>query len=749
MKRFLLILGILLMTREQLFAQANDPYNECPAVNIAIVRAGGNAAVTNPYYLYNVNTITGTMTQVSGGPYKDPVNPALNMQVNGIGVNRKDGYIYGLASDGTITTARFVRMDKSYGVTDLGSIPSPASGTGLLGIVNPAAGAMDTAGNFYFSAFTINPLPVPSFDKFYIGKISNVKDLNTGPATVVYYEVDVSAPECAAFISTFQTDPANSGLKDFCHHAPQDKFYTYATYKLPGATAFSAQLFELSVIPGSSPMRYKLSANTTVNMHTAETSGVSIDREGRLSVLFTDGSFGRVNTDAAGIYTGGFTMINADTGLPNPLRADMGSCGNGATASSPPIPEPIDCPAGYAVVRAGFNNDTMNAYSIYRVNSFNGQLTLLPNGPLYYPGSTRPLQVNGIGANRRDRKFYGLATEGQSTTVRLVRFDEGYSVTLLGNIPPPPAPAGYISFVNSAAGTMDNNDNFYFTAAKVKPGTAPGTIILEKLYLGKIPDVSTITGPVSPVYREVEWSNGDCGDFIQSLRNDPVNSGVKDLFYHPVTRTFFTYVTYRNNPSSSSYKGQMIELKKSGHYNLKYRMHCKNVINQHQAEASGTMLGSDGKFLVLLTDGTIGYIKRSGNSDNYNGYYAELNDSTGLATVNRGDLASCITLSHPGHGDGEEDDRAAPTSFRFTLQPNPVDRVPVLTLRWTNTEQPVLVDITVYDSYGTIVRTLANVTASEGQTMSINVANLVGGIYYVKAYDRKSKKSFQLRFLRL
>ena len=160
MKAFLLLLGIIVI-RLSAFSQATQPYTNCPDVDIAIVRAGTNANVTNPYLLYNVNQLTGAMTLVPGGPYKEPANPSQNLQINGIGVSRKDGYIYGLAFDGTTTTARFMRLDGSYGVTDLGAIASPASATGILGIVNSAAGDMDTAGNYYFSAFTINLLPRP------------------------------------------------------------------------------------------------------------------------------------------------------------------------------------------------------------------------------------------------------------------------------------------------------------------------------------------------------------------------------------------------------------------------------------------------------------------------------------------------------------------------------------------------------------------------------------------------------------
>ncbi len=54
MKAFLLFLGMSFIQLTA-FSQATHPYTNCPDVDIAIVRAGTNANVTNPYFLYNVN----------------------------------------------------------------------------------------------------------------------------------------------------------------------------------------------------------------------------------------------------------------------------------------------------------------------------------------------------------------------------------------------------------------------------------------------------------------------------------------------------------------------------------------------------------------------------------------------------------------------------------------------------------------------------------------------------------------------
>ncbi|TMI94313.1 MAG: T9SS type A sorting domain-containing protein [Bacteroidetes bacterium] len=719
------------------------PFPNCPDVDVAIVRAGTNADITNPYFLYNVNNTTGAMTLVPGGPYKDPVNPTQNLQVNGIGVSRKDGFIYGIAFDGTTTTAHFMRLGSNYGATDLGII-SPPSGAGVIGIVNPAAGDMDTAGNFYFSAFTFNLLPTPTFDKFYIGKISNTQSIVSGPPVVQYFEVDVSSANCTDYISTLTSDPNNSGLKDFSYNSRTNSFFTYATYKLPGATNFSAQVLELVPISGSSPLRYRLVCNSTVNTHTAETSGTLIDKTGKFTVLFTDGSFGMVNGNASTGFTGGFTMISTSTGLPNPLRGDMGSCGQGSLNNEPPVTT-INCPVNYAVVRAGTNADITNPYSLYTVNGITGALTLIPGGPLFYPGTSQPLQINGIGVNKLDGLIYGIAFEGL-TTARFVKTDAAYHVTLMGVIPPPPQNSVLTpSFVNSAAGTMDDNGNFYFTAVTTKVGNSPSGLVIDKLWLGKIANVSTVTGTLTPVYYEVDWSGNPCKDFISSLNNDPVNSGIKDLFYHPVTRTFFTYATYKL-AGDNQFRGQMLELRPVGGSNSpnSYKLHCNDKVEMHNAETSGVMVTNEGAFLILMTDGTVGLIPRTGNSFNYSGDFVELNKSTGLPPVIRADLGSCTDLQHPG----ENGDRQN-VSINFTLRPNPVAFNQDIVIRWKDVSNSAPVSILIYDNYGTVVRRVTNVMAVEGDQLSISLGNLSSGIYYVQAISADGRAYGKMKFIKM
>lgn len=332
MKKSLLFCALLLLQSAILFSQADDPYTTCPNVNIALLRAGFNADDTNPYNLYNVNTLNGSFTMVPGGPYKDPADPTKNLQVNGIGINAADGFIYGLSVENTVTTARFLRMDKTYGVTSLGFIPSPAAAFGQVGFVNTAAGDLDNSGNYYFTAGVINVF-TGQITNLYLGKIANVASYISGPVAVEYFEILTSAG-CASYISTFNSDPQNSGLKDFSYNPFNKTFYSYATYKPSGASQFSGQVIKLQPISGSSPLQYELICTPVINNHTTETSGTLIDNAGNFLVMMTDGTVGKIASAGSFDYTGQYIALNNSTGLPNPLRGDMATC-------SAPAPSPL------------------------------------------------------------------------------------------------------------------------------------------------------------------------------------------------------------------------------------------------------------------------------------------------------------------------------------------------------------------------------------------------------------------------
>ncbi len=327
MRKILLPGALALLFSSQAISQASMPYTTCPNVNLALVRAGNNANTGNPFLLYEINTATGAATLVPGGPYKDPMNMTQNLQVNGVGVNRVDGFLYGLSVEPTISTARLLRLDKAYGVTDLGYLPSPASAAGQLGIINTAAGDLDDQGNYWFTAATVN-MATQQLTGFFLGKVANVAAQPPAPAPipVTYYPVMPTA-SCAALAAALVANLDNS-VKDISFNNSSKTLYSYVTYSANGAPPYAGQVAEIRPVVGSNPQQYEVVCSPVVNTHSAETAGTLIDNAGDFFVLLTDGSFGRIGTTAPYQYTGVYIPVATSTGLPNPLRGDLAGCGS-------------------------------------------------------------------------------------------------------------------------------------------------------------------------------------------------------------------------------------------------------------------------------------------------------------------------------------------------------------------------------------------------------------------------------------
>lgn len=340
MKKLLLLTAIaLVLINYSVMSQAILPFTGCPNTSIAVVRAGTNTDITNPYFMYTVNTGTGAMTVIPGGPLLGPGAPSANLQVNGVGLNRVDGFLYGLTFDGTSNTARIVRIDRNYGVTLTPNIAPPSSATGIYGFVNPTAGDCDRLNNYYFTGFTANPGIVPGtliLDKLFIGKIDNISTYSSGTPTALYYEIDFADVPCLNFVNALIVDPQNVGFRDIVYNPVTNIFATYITYKVGGSPTWSGQYVELRPLPGV-PLKYKMFCSSVVNSHPAEVAGTLIDNVGNFEILFNDGQMGKIaSTGVPFNYNGVYSTLNPAPGVPNPLRGDLASCG-GPTGGPLPV----------------------------------------------------------------------------------------------------------------------------------------------------------------------------------------------------------------------------------------------------------------------------------------------------------------------------------------------------------------------------------------------------------------------------
>lgn len=355
-KKLLFVFGIFSFGISK--AQLLTPFATCPDVNVAVVRAGNNSQNTNPYSIYTVNSGTGAPTLLSG-PILNPLN-ASNLQVNGVGLNTADGYLYALSSEipaspSFTPSTPFFRMGSNAGVLQLGTVSGPAPSVGLgenASFVNAAAGEFDHFNNYYFTAVTgnlvvnfLSPLSstfTPS--SFYIGKLSGVSILSggTGALSPSYVKLYTTDPSVTAYFTSLTTSitlstAVNTGLRDFIYEQTTNLLATYVTFPDPSnPSQFMGQMLKVNPATGEvksvAPAVVLPFVNSSVEM-----AGTFIDKDGKFLILFSDGTMYKANTNTSGRFDGSISLLNAATGLPNPLRGDMASCGTSINAGPLPV----------------------------------------------------------------------------------------------------------------------------------------------------------------------------------------------------------------------------------------------------------------------------------------------------------------------------------------------------------------------------------------------------------------------------
>jgi hypothetical protein len=321
-------------------SQTLAPFTGCPARAVAVTRAGNNSYQNEAVTFYNINPVTGDGTAIAGGPLKNPLLPALNFDMNAVGLNAADGYLYGI-NPGLLP--RFYRMGSNYAIQQVGVLAAPSVNFPLLSFVNPAAGTFDNSGNYYFTALSasinINPPSLNPFE-FYVGRVSNAAGLATGTGTVTptYTKLNFGNAACGEYLNTLQmsvtSDAAqNTGLRDLAYNGADNRLYTYVTFEYPANSGiFKGQLLSADPLTGTVtcyPSNVLSFANTS-----NEVAGVAFALTGDLLILFTNGATYKAISPSSGVFTGGITLVNAAS-IPGPLRGDLATCGGTSGGPTP------------------------------------------------------------------------------------------------------------------------------------------------------------------------------------------------------------------------------------------------------------------------------------------------------------------------------------------------------------------------------------------------------------------------------
>jgi hypothetical protein len=321
-------------------------FTSCPNANVAVARPGYNTYNGEPVNIYNVDTTTGAATVLPGGPLLE-TNTNKNMDLNGVGLNSSDGFLYGIRDTGTALTAKAMlyRVGANYGVQSLGTIAPPALLAGETGsAVNPAAGAFDTNGNYYFTAVSgivAGASATPT--NYYIGKLTGLGSLLPDSVTLTptYTKIDFSNANCAGFYSNLLSliptagsgANAGTGIEDIAYSNVYNRLYLYAAFQSPlGSNSYKGQLIGINPTTGVAAC-YTATSPATFGATNNEVAGISSTANGSLMVFTTSGDMYKTTMASNGDFTGSVTKMGASgippLGVMGSIRGDLASCGYG------------------------------------------------------------------------------------------------------------------------------------------------------------------------------------------------------------------------------------------------------------------------------------------------------------------------------------------------------------------------------------------------------------------------------------
>ncbi|GGA91596.1 hypothetical protein GCM10011511_13690 [Puia dinghuensis] len=667
-----------------------EPFSNCPGTSVAITRPGLNATIA-PFQIYLID---------SAGGIKPSGNP-INLQINGFGLENTDGFLYGIHETSNVADPFLARVDKNGNFVNIGTLLPPPTAPFHVGLINTAAGTNDDKDNFYFLALVVNLQNTMEIPELFVGKVANVSRLtqNDNPIGIKYTPINPGT--CLPQLLAGLTNPLLGVLQDIAFNPANGNIYTY--FRAPGTSPTPGMLAWFN--PADSPT-FTCMPPPQPNIPTNDLCGLYFGNDSSLFILTTDGK------DYKGNVTTGAISLVAQTSLPlldGNLRGDMASC-----IGKKPLVAFDNCPGvSVAVTRTGINS-TRTPYQIFTIDK---------TGNIQSSGNPIPLQINGFGLNNKDGFLYGLHETDSVTDPWFTRVDKFGSFVNISRLTPPPAGGRNLSIINTAAGTMDGNDNYYFTA--ITADTPISLSSVPRLFLGTIHHVSSLKegDTISIKYKEV--SIGTCApDIITGLLN-PKEGLLQDISFDPVNHIIYTtFPTSAASPTPAAI----------GHFNPFAKFPVLNCITAKQPnppirDMCGLFSGDDGGLFILTIDGKF-----------YRG-----NVSTGEITLItqtalpllgnnlRGDMASCVPKINNDNDDEDDEDQDAQNDRTgdggMKIAPNPI-QTGRMNLS-VNAGENARVRLQIIGSTGVPLQTRNLNLVSGANQFRLDVTSLHQGVYTV------------------
>jgi hypothetical protein len=430
------------------------------------------------------------------------------------------------------------------------------------------------------------------------------------------------------------------------------------------------------------------------NIPTNDLSGLYFGMDSLLYILTIDGKYYKGN-----VQTGAISLVTQTT-LPllnGNLRGDMASCaGKKATALVPFT----GCPGvSVAITRPGINS-TVAPYQIY---------TITNTGDIQPTGNAITRQVNAFGLNSKDGFLYGMHESINFLNPWLSRVDKNGTVVDLGRLLPPAGSGLNFGIVNTAAATIDNKDNYYFTA--VVFDTSIFTSFLPKLYLGKVENVSQLKAGDNITIAYTQVLIGTCAPEILKVIMTPEKGLFQDLSFNPVDNRIYTVIP---TDGVSPVPAKIAWLNPGAASPV---LNCITPAQPNVAinDLSGLYSGNDGALYILTTDGKF-YMGNTGTG------VISLVHQTALPLQGnnlRGDMASCISAAPAARQD------ASANLIRIT--PNPVNGSQAILS--VQSDQNVRTQVQIMDARGNYIRSLILNLVSGSNQLPLDVSRLQKGLY--------------------
>jgi len=359
-----------------------------------------------------------------------------------------------------------------------------------------------------------------------------------------------------------------------------------------------------------------------------------------------------------------------------------------------------NCPGvSVAVTRPGFNA-TLGPLQVYTIDA---------QGKIQASGNPIDLQINGFGLNTVDGFLYGMYQAYNIINPFLTRVGRNGNYENVGTLKGPDVGSLKASVVNTAAGTMDDQDNYYFTAVVVD---LQNILLPPDLYVGKVQKVSTLakSDNVLPVtYTKI--NPGTCADELLAAIANPQEGALQDIAWNPVNGNIYTYIPA---PGTNPTPGKMAWFNPNV-ANPVFTCMDTPQPNTPTNDLSGLYFGMDSMLYILTIDGK--YYK-----GNVQTGAISLVTQTTLPLLNgnlRGDMASCIGAMPTARQD-QPDNPAR-------IAPNPVSGNQVLVE--VQADENVRVQVKIMDARGTYVKATAMDLAPGLNQFRLDLSGLRQGLY--------------------